>query len=158
MTGFEYAFAGSLLQCGMERETLDVVSAIRARYDGRLRNPFSEIECGASYARAMASYALLLIYSGFRFDMTRGMLGFRPVRPGRYFWSADGAWGTVESSGAALRLNVTYGSIALRQLEHPLPGVRNVSLNGRPIAFTQGEGCAEFDVALSAGDALELWS
>lgn len=158
MTGFEYAFAGSLLQCGMEREALDVVSAIRARYDGRLRNPFSEIECGASYARAMASYALLLIYSGFRFDMTRGMLGFRPVRPGRYFWSADGAWGTVELNGHSLRLNVIYGGMALRQLEHPLPGVRAVSLNGRPIDFAADAGCAQFDVALSAGDALELWA
>lgn len=157
MTGFEYAFAGSLLQCGMEREALDVVAAVRSRYDGRRRNPFSEIECGASYARAMASYALLLIYSGFSFDMTRGMLGFKPVRPGRYFWSADGAWGDVELSDASLRLNVIYGGVALKQLEHPLPGVRAVSLNGRPVAFESDGGRVRFDVELGRGDALELW-
>ncbi len=93
MTGFEYAYAGSLLQCGMENEALTVVRAIRDRYDGKKRNPFSEIECGASYARAMASYALLLTYSGFRFDMTRGMIGFKPMHDGRYFWSIDGDMG-----------------------------------------------------------------
>ena len=29
------------------------------RYNGRVRNPFNEYECGAWYARAMASYAML---------------------------------------------------------------------------------------------------
>ena len=157
MTGFEYAFAGSLLQCGMEREALDVVSAIRARYDGKLRNPFSEIECGASYARAMASYALLMIYSGFRFDMTRGMLGFRPMRSGQYFWSADGAWGTVQLCDTSLRLSVLYGDITLKCLEHPLPCASTVSLNGRPVEFDSGDGCVRFNLALKAGDVVEIW-
>ena len=39
MTGFEYAYAGSLLQCGMENEALTVVRAIRDRYDGQEAQP-----------------------------------------------------------------------------------------------------------------------
>ncbi|GHT79466.1 hypothetical protein FACS1894130_08250 [Spirochaetia bacterium] len=30
--------------------------------------------------RSMASYSLLLTYSGFSFDMTRGEIGFAPIR------------------------------------------------------------------------------
>lgn len=158
MTGFEYAFAGSLLQCGMESEAVEVVSAIRARYEGGLRNPFSEIECGASYARAMASYALLLICSGFRFDMTRGMLGFRPLHEGRYLWSADGAWGTVESDAASMRFRLLCGAVSLKCFEHPFDAVRTVSVNGRQIDFTCGERCIYAAAELSEGDVLELWS
>lgn len=64
MCGFEYAAACLMLQEGMERQALEIVSAIRARYDGQKRNPWAEIECGGSYVRSLASYSLLLAYSG----------------------------------------------------------------------------------------------
>ena len=38
---------------------MDIVRECRERYDGRVRNPFNEIECGHWYARAMASYGML---------------------------------------------------------------------------------------------------
>ena len=41
---------------------------IRARYDGRQRNPFDEAECGHHYARAMASWAAVLALTGFRYS------------------------------------------------------------------------------------------
>lgn len=40
----------------------------RDRYNGRVRNPFNEYECGAWYARAMASYAMLEGLTGIRYD------------------------------------------------------------------------------------------
>lgn len=51
-----YAFHG--------RET----AAARQRYDGRVRNPFNEYECGHWYARAMSSYGLLQGLTGVRYD------------------------------------------------------------------------------------------
>ena len=84
---------------GFIKEGQEVVEAIRERYDGEKRNPWNEFECGSNYARSMASYALLLAYSGFVFDMTRHLIGFNPVIddiPFRVFWSLDSGWGIFE--------------------------------------------------------------
>ena len=86
MCGFEYAAACLMLQEGMERQALEIVSAIRARYDGQKRNPWAEIECGGSYVRSLASYSLLLAYSGLIFDLPHQRMGFRPLKPGSYFF------------------------------------------------------------------------
>jgi uncharacterized protein (DUF608 family) len=61
-TGLEYQFASLLLDYGMHAEAEEVVANIRARHDGRKRNPFDEPECGHYYARSMASWAVLLRY------------------------------------------------------------------------------------------------
>lgn len=47
---------------------MDIVRECRERYDGRVRNPFNEIECGHWYARAMASYGMLQGLTGVRYD------------------------------------------------------------------------------------------
>ena len=77
-----------------------VVAGIRERYDGRMRNPWNEFECGSNYARSMASYALIPILSGFTFDMTEGRIGFAPLpgmpTPFCTFWSVGEAWGLLE--------------------------------------------------------------
>lgn len=59
MTGFEYALAVLLLDCGHREEALKVAAAVRGRHSGHNRNPFNEPECGSYYARSMASWALL---------------------------------------------------------------------------------------------------
>jgi uncharacterized protein (DUF608 family) len=71
MHGFEYQVACHMIQEGMIKEGVELVKAVRDRYDGRTRNPWNEIECGSNYARSMASYALLNAFSGFSFDMSR---------------------------------------------------------------------------------------
>ncbi|ANE45793.1 hypothetical protein SY83_05190 [Paenibacillus swuensis] len=123
MTGFEYQAASHMIQEGMLEEGLRIVRAVRERYDGEKRNPWNEMECGSNYARAMASYALLLAYSGFSFDMTKGEIGFRPViQPSegfRTFWSVDGAWGTFELSESSGALKVAAGSLTLTKLGLP---------------------------------------
>jgi len=58
-TGIEHQVASHLMLMGHIEEGLEIERVCRARYDGGMRNPFSEIECGHWYARAMASYALL---------------------------------------------------------------------------------------------------
>ena len=42
---------------GLVEEGLEIVRVCRDRYDGRVRNPFNEYECGHWYARAMSSTA-----------------------------------------------------------------------------------------------------
>ena len=58
-TGIEHQVASHLMLMGKVDEALEIEEICRARYDGKMRNPFSEIECGHWYARAMASYALI---------------------------------------------------------------------------------------------------
>ena len=98
MHGFEYQAASHLIAHGFEREGLRMVRAVRDRYDGRRRNPWNEMECGSNYARSMASWALMLIYSGLVYDLPRGKLGFAPLKgEGTFFWSVEGAWGEARS-------------------------------------------------------------
>ncbi len=49
-------------------EGLEIVRTCRKRYDGRIRNPFNEYECGHWYARAMSSYGLIQALTGMRYD------------------------------------------------------------------------------------------
>jgi uncharacterized protein (DUF608 family) len=66
--GLEYQVASHLIYLGFEQEGLSIVRACRARYDGQVRNPFSEYECGEWYGRSLSSYALLWAYGGIRYD------------------------------------------------------------------------------------------
>jgi len=67
-TGIEYQVASHLMLQGEVDKGLDIVKATRNRYDGTIRNPFNEYECGHWYARAMASYGLLQGLTGIRYD------------------------------------------------------------------------------------------
>lgn len=143
MTGFEYAAAGLMIQEGLIKEGVEVIAAIRDRYDGKKRNPFSEIECGASYARSMASFSLPAIFSGYRFDMVSGEIGFRPVEPGKphtTFWSVSGAWGTAEITPESVTLTVAEGSLALNAFIMPdadaAAAVTHVTADGQDVPFS----------------------
>lgn len=108
MTGFEYALGGLMIAQGFITKGENIIKAVRARYDGEKRNPWSEIECGSNYARSMASYALLPIYSGFTFDMTKKYIGFDPIIKGdcRYFWSVGETCGEVVFEGKIQEVSV----------------------------------------------------
>ena len=100
MTGFEYTAAVGMLYEGLTKEGLQVIADIRARYDGRRRNPFDEAECGHHYARAMASWAAVLALTGFRYSAVSREMAFAAT-PGRHFWSTGHAWGTCVIAGDA---------------------------------------------------------
>jgi uncharacterized protein (DUF608 family) len=156
MHGFEYAAGIHLIQAGFEKEGIDVVKGIRGRYTGENRNPFNEMECGSNYARSMASYALLLAYSGFSFDMPRGEIGFAPIRDGKYFWSLDKAWGLFEQAGERNTLRVLYGAQELRRFRLPKAAVHRVLLEGMSLTFDT-EGAAlifETPVTVKEGQSL----
>ena len=158
MHGFEYQAASHMIARGLEKEGLSMVSAVRERYDGRRRNPWNEMECGSNYARSMASYALMLIYSGIVYDLPKGRLGFRPLKgEGRFFWSVDGAWGEVTVRAGRMALTVIEGRLTLRELVAAEPDVfRRVSLDGRDVPFARSDDALRFEsaVTVSAGQTL----
>jgi uncharacterized protein (DUF608 family) len=67
-TGIEHQVASHLMLMGHVKEGLQILRASRNRYDGRVRNPFNEYECGHWYARAMSSYGYLQALTGVRYD------------------------------------------------------------------------------------------
>ena len=67
-TGIEYQVASHLMLEGLVEEGLEIVQTCRNRYDGIIRNPFNEYECGSWYARALASYGLIQGLTGIRYD------------------------------------------------------------------------------------------
>lgn len=73
-TGIEYQVAGHLMMKGEVEKGLDIVKACRKRYDGTVRNPFDEYECGHWYARALSSYGLLQGLTGIRYDAIEKVL------------------------------------------------------------------------------------
>ena len=147
-TGNEYATASHMILKGMIKEGMSIVKAVRERYDGEKRNPFNEFECGSNYARSMASYALLNAFSGFSFDMVKGMIGFDPVASGvpdrfRCFFSLASGWGEVYRQNSFTEIRVLYGRLSVRFINLPyLAGksVRCVELGGKNIGFIQNNG------------------
>lgn len=159
MSGFEYAAAGIMLLEGLYDEGCSVISSVRERYDGKKRNPFSEIECGAFYARAMSAFSFPAIFEGYSFDMPAKKLGFAPIvkeRPFSGFWSVDGAWGTVEITETSLTLSVLYGAVRLKTVSLPSPcfaaGIREVLADGKNAAFriNGAEICLDGETEITA--------
>jgi len=112
-TGIEYQVAAHLMLLGMVEPGLEVVRTCRDRYDGRVRNPFDEYECGHWYARAMSSYALLQGLSGARYDAVEKVLHLEPRVAGdfRSFLSTATGYGTVGVRNGQPFLDVRAGRI-----------------------------------------------
>jgi uncharacterized protein (DUF608 family) len=118
-SGIEYQVASHLIAEGFVAEGLTIVKALRSRYDGRVRNPWNEYECGNYYARAMSSYALLSALSGFRYSAVQKTLWFGPkltARPFRTFFSCAAGFGTIFLDLRSLRIDVLEGQLAVEKL------------------------------------------
>jgi non-lysosomal glucosylceramidase len=117
MTGFEYTYALGLVYAGMAEFGRQVVAMIRDRYDGELRNPFDEAECGHHYARAMASWGLLHATAGVDYDGRDATLRLTSDGPaGRWVFALDGAWGVLVRSASAVEIEVRHGALRLDRL------------------------------------------
>ena len=119
-TGIEYQVASHLMLMGRAAEGLEVVRTCRARYDGRIRNPFDEYEWGHWYARAMASYALLQGLSGARYDAVDKILHLQPNIAGDFssFLSTATGYGTVGVRGGQPFLDVRSGVIEVTKIKY----------------------------------------
>ncbi len=117
-TGIEYQVASHLMMCGHVAEGLEIVRAARDRYDGRVRNPFDEYECGHWYARAMSSYGLLQGLSGARYDAVERTLYLWPSIAGdfRAFLCTATGYGTVGVRNGQPFLEVKHGAIPCERI------------------------------------------
>lgn len=116
MIGFEYCAATGMIYEGMEDEALTCIRAVRERFDGAKRNPFSEAECGHHYARAMAGWSAMIAWSGFRYSGVDKVMCFTS-RPGRYFWSNGSSWGICEVSDKHVSLKLLKGCLELKKIK-----------------------------------------
>lgn len=117
-TGVEYEVAVNLIYSGYVEEGLTVIKSIRDRYDGYKRNPFSEIESGHHYCRAMASWGILNALLGVESDMFHNTLSINPVIQEddiSSFFICGKAWGVysqkMENGKLAKSIEVLYGSL-----------------------------------------------
>ena len=147
MTGFEYALAGLMISEGYVAEGENIVKAVRDRYDGEKRNPWNEIECGSNYARSMASYALMPIYSGFTFDMTQKHIGFAPISGvGKYLFSIGESWGSVEFCEGQCNISIFGNALTLNSIAIPdADRITNVKVDGEAVGFSVINGYIVLD-------------
>ena len=118
-TGIEYQVASHLILQGFLEEGLTIVKALRSRYDGHVRNPWNEYECGSYYARAMASYALLQALSGFQYSRVTGTLTLSPKLDPHHlqvFFSTACGWGTIALQEHSVEIKLCEGELRLEAL------------------------------------------
>ncbi len=141
-TGIEYQVASHLIAEGLVEEGLTIVNAVRSRYDGHVRNPFNEYECGSYYARAMASYALLASLSGFRYSAVDKTLWLAPKissNPFHIFFSTASGFGTLTLTDRHLAIQMVEGHLEVETVR--------LTLNGRTKSLSWG-------VTVSPGETL----
>ena len=116
-TGIEYQVASHLMLMGKVQEGLEIVRYCRHRYDGQVRNPFNEYECGHWYARAMSSYGLLQGLTGVRYDAVEKALHV-DSKLGDFtsFISVNTGFGTVRFSKGKAIVQPVYGSIEVKKM------------------------------------------
>src|SRR5690606_18865117 len=116
-TGIEYQVAGHLMFKGEVEKGYQIVQECRKRYDGEVRNPFDEYECGHWYARAMASYGMLQALTGVRFDAVDGLL-YIDSKVGDFtsFLSAETGFGKVGLINGEPFAEITYGDINIKKV------------------------------------------
>jgi uncharacterized protein (DUF608 family) len=115
-TGIEYQVASHLMFEGLVDEGLEIVRVCRDRYDGVVRNPFNEYECGHWYARALSSYGLLQGLTGVRYDAVDKAL-YIDSRVGdnfRSFLSTATGFGTVGLHGGRPFVDIKSGAIDIK--------------------------------------------
>jgi len=122
-TGIEYQVASHMLYEGMLEEGLSLVKGVRDRHDGLRRSPWNEPECGDHYARAMASWALILALSGYSYSAPEESISFDPRinrDDFRCFFSTGGGWGVftqrLTSKERRSIVDVLYGTLGVRRL------------------------------------------
>ncbi len=146
---------------------LAVARSIHDRYSPARRNPYNEIECSDHYARAAASYSILIALSGFHHDGPRGAIGFSPkLEPASFkcpFTTSEG-WGTFSQTLAAgiwtATIRIAHGSLRLFDIYLPwLTPDTKLTLDGTPVAIEAQPGAAAIPaegLRINAGSQLTI--
>lgn len=112
-TGIEYQVASHLMLMGEVEAGLDIVREVRKRYDGRIRNPYNEYECGHWYARALASYGLIQGLTGVQYDAVdhKLIIDSKVGNNFQSFLATEKGFGIVELKNGSPQLKVIEGQI-----------------------------------------------
>jgi hypothetical protein len=119
---------------GQVQQGLQVVRYSRDRYDGKVRNPFNEYECGHWYARALASYGYLQALTGLRYDAVDKTL-YVDSKIGDFtcFISTESGFGTVIYRGCKASVKTIHGKIEVNKINMLIienkPGIMKVESN-----------------------------
>lgn len=116
-TGIEYQVASHLMLLGEIEKGLEIVSALRNRYDGRVRNPYNEYECGHWYARAMASYGLIQGLTGIFFDAVERTMYIDSKIGNDFscFFSCETGFGKVGLKNGTPFAEAVFGTIPVKK-------------------------------------------
>ncbi len=125
-TGIEHQVASHLMMMGLVKEGLEVVRLSRNRYNGKIRNPFNEYECGHWYARALSSYGYIQALTGLRYDAVEKTL-YIDSKLGDFkaFLSTQSGFGTVSLKNGVPAIHMKYGKLDLD----------NVIVSGKKVGF-----------------------
>jgi non-lysosomal glucosylceramidase len=156
-TGIEYQVATNMIYEDMISEGLSIVKGVHDRYNGEKHNPWNEIECGDHYARAMASWGVMIALEDFYYNGPEGVLGFNPkigAENFKGFFTAAQGWGNLEQSlypaGQTNKVILKYGRLRLKQLEikaRQSPSKVIVTVDGKIISnrFKESDGKLKID-------------
>ncbi len=119
-TGIEYQVASHLMMHGEVEKGLEIVRTARQRYDGTVRDPFNEYECGHWYARALSSYALMQGLTGLRYDAVDRTLHIDSHIGDDFqcFISTETGYGLAGLRKGEPFIDVVSGSIAVERFEN----------------------------------------
>jgi len=118
-TGYEYQAASHMIEMGLAAEGLTIVQAARGRYEGHVRNPWNEYECGNYYARAMSSYALLEACTGLKYSAVTGVLRVEPRLDHDSlvtFFSTAFGWGSLTLDNDLVVIDLCEGELVLKEI------------------------------------------
>ncbi len=118
-TGIEYQVASHLIMMGELEKGLHIVELCRARYQGDVRNPFDEYECGHWYARALASYSLLQAVSGAFYNAYEKTLTLAPKIKGDFsvFICTNTGFGLTGMKDGKPFVDVVEGTIDVQNIK-----------------------------------------
>jgi hypothetical protein len=166
-TGIEYQVAGHMLYENLLEEGLAIVKGVRDRHDGVARNPWNEFECGNHYARAMASWSLVLALSGYLYNAEDKRIAFAPkVNASDFntFYSTGSAWGTyrqsVSGSKFAAEIEAAWGELELAEVVLEVPSdfackTAAVNLNGKGVGAEMSQDGDRVTVKLADTGRIE---
>jgi hypothetical protein len=166
-TGIEYQVASHLMIAGEVEKGLEIVRAARKRYDGRIRNPFNEFECGHWYARAMSSYGMIQGLTGLTYDAVdrKMIIDSRVGDDFTSFVCTRSGWGNLRSEDNVIALKVEHGYLDLQELqfthEQSISSIIKieVGMDEIPGEFSQEENISKvrFETLLKLDEGDELF-
>ncbi len=161
--GTEYAVAAMMIDHGMVKEGMDIVTAVKQRYlrAGRFQN---YEECGNRYNRPMSIWAALLASTGFKIDTPKQILTIAPPikeNPLKAPWVSAAGWGQFIRTANTFEMTCANGEAGFRELRLNVP-VKQAQLDGKalPCKVKSEDGLTvvrfEQPLTLKAGQTLTL--